>query len=60
MAPFTPKAYVPPQTRYDSHFATLNDTEAVLERFLVVAYKRVFEFLSELEREILPRLHPYK
>ncbi|HAO6627528.1 helix-turn-helix transcriptional regulator [Enterobacter kobei] len=25
-----------------------------------VATKRVFEFLSELEREILPRLHPYK
>ncbi|MDN0031251.1 helix-turn-helix transcriptional regulator [Serratia marcescens] len=25
-----------------------------------VATKRVLEFLSELEREILPRLHPYK
>ncbi|EAV6897716.1 hypothetical protein FA598_25435 [Salmonella enterica] len=25
-----------------------------------VATKRVFEFLSELEREILPHLHPYK
>ncbi|HEC3079287.1 TPA: helix-turn-helix domain-containing protein [Escherichia coli] len=25
-----------------------------------VATKRILEFLSELEREILPRLHPYK
>ncbi|MCL5521645.1 hypothetical protein M5Y73_26065 [Citrobacter cronae] len=25
-----------------------------------VATKRVLEFLSELERELLPRLHPYK